>query len=121
MAGKEPLDLLQDLLEEAELSHHQHALEAVLGVHSPAQLRHVSDEDLYHIGMSKPEAKRLKALSGGNKTNVSRSGLCGADARELPPLQQVQQLTLHSERQITDFVQEQRSPIGSFDLSDGLC
>ncbi len=51
---------LIEFLEEAELQHHYHAIKNVLQVHSVQQLKYVVDDDLFNIGMSRPEARRLK-------------------------------------------------------------
>ena len=75
---------LFEFLEEAELQHHYNALKNVLQVsaktflengdcscrscdsfsqvHNVQQLKFVIEEDLFNIGMSRPEARRLKTF-----------------------------------------------------------
>ena len=47
-------------MEEADLPQYYHGLRNVLRVYHVPQLKYVIDEDLYNIGMSRPEARRLK-------------------------------------------------------------
>ena len=51
---------LFELLEEADLPQYYHGLRNVLRVYHVPQLKYVVNEDLYSIGMSRPEARRLK-------------------------------------------------------------
>ena len=51
---------LFEFLEEADLPQYYHGLRNVLRVYDVPQLKYIIDEDLYSIGMSRPEARRLK-------------------------------------------------------------
>ena len=51
---------LFEFLEEADLPQYYHSLRNVLRVYHVPQLKYVVDDDLYSIGMSRPEARRLK-------------------------------------------------------------
>ena len=47
-------------LAEAGLSHHLASIRDVLHVFNVSQLKYVEADDLYRLGMSKPEVRRLK-------------------------------------------------------------
>ncbi|KAL5015114.1 hypothetical protein ScPMuIL_009384 [Solemya velum] len=51
---------LRDFLIEAELDHYYNALKNELKISNIHQLKYVEEEDLYNIGMAKPEMRRLK-------------------------------------------------------------
>ena len=51
---------LQDFLQDAELDHYHNALRNELKIASVPQLKYVAEDDLFSIGMSKPEMRRLK-------------------------------------------------------------
>lgn len=51
---------LYEFLLEAELSHYFNPFRNELKINSVAQIKYVEEEDLLHLGMSKPEQRRLK-------------------------------------------------------------
>ncbi|XP_023230389.1 tyrosine-protein kinase PR2-like [Centruroides sculpturatus] len=51
---------LYEFLLEAELSHYFNSFRSELKINSVAQIKYVEEEDLLHLGMSKPEQRRLK-------------------------------------------------------------
>ena len=63
-ASKKSTMGLFEFLEEAELQHHYNSLKNVLGVQNVPQLKYVQDDDLANIGMSRPEARRLRTYYG---------------------------------------------------------
>ena len=61
LKGKPGLGLFE-FLEEAELQHYYNSLKSILQVHNVQQLKYVMDDDLANIGMSRPEARRLRTF-----------------------------------------------------------
>lgn len=53
---------LFEFLEEAELQKYYSSMKNILQVHSVYQLKYVVEDDLLNIGMSRPEARRLRTL-----------------------------------------------------------
>ena len=51
---------LQDFLQEAQLEHYNSALKNELKVTCVDHLKYVKEEDLEHIGMARPEIRRLR-------------------------------------------------------------
>ncbi len=58
------------------------------------------------------------AVRGGNQAHVRLEELIGADAPEGTGLQQPQQLHLHPERNVAEFVEEERAAPGRLDQTD---
>ena len=51
---------LRDFLLEAELDHYYSAFKNELKIASVPQIKYLEEEDLFNIGMTKPEMRRLK-------------------------------------------------------------
>ena len=60
------------------------------------------------------------AVRGGKDANIAGPGLRVAHALVAALLQQSQQLGLQGQRQIADFIEEERSPVGYGDLADRI-
>ena len=54
-------------------------------------------------------------VGGGDQAHVHRNGFARAQPHHLALLQHAQQLDLHRQRQIADFVKEQRAAVGGFE------
>ena len=53
---------LYEFLEEAELQQYHNSLKNILQIQSVQQLKYVVEDDLFNIGMSRPEARRLRTF-----------------------------------------------------------
>ena len=62
MSDKKGTVSLFEFLQEAGLHQHFASIRDVLHVYQVNQLKYVTAEDLLHIGMSKPETRRLKTF-----------------------------------------------------------
>ena len=57
------------------------------------------------------------AVGGHDHAHVHGDGAVAADALHLPLFQDAQQLGLHHQRHVADFVQEQRAAVGLFEFA----
>ena len=62
MSDKKGTISLFEFLQEGGLHQHFASIRDILHVYQVSQLKYVTAEDLLHIGMSKPETRRLKTL-----------------------------------------------------------
>ena len=90
-----------------------------------AQRRHVDRKDVQaveQIGAKLSVADRLieVAIRGGDHADAHAHRPAAADRFELLLLKDAQQLDLRVERQLTDFVEEDRAAVGDLEPADAL-